>query len=1062
MLSQLSFPAYPRPPYLQHHPNTNNQPYSQILAHMMEFIEISQNIDKDQRPAYIHDNFNPNFYHQEVVKRYMLNNDACIIIHPPGKGKTCTAVDISEYIKAHGTNVEHRPNYPKRTYIFERGPSVISDIKNQIVNVCAKDVYNVEESSSLKGNKRRISNALAKSYTIQTYKSFSAINLPDDLIIETYSDCTFIIDEAHNIVGWNTPTGDEDDEDEESEEVVSQNDIEAAYKYLHRVLHLAKRIKVIIMTATPMTNSADEVIKLFNLVLPMDKQLDSSKINLSTITQSSFNIFAEGLISYVPDIQAHINIKEVGEPLPYYINGTNMSKTIAKRLPMQGLQAKIYNNLEASAKNKPSSFFLNHRKVSGFVMPDGSFSGKKIGGGWGWGGGGKGKYITRVENDKYVASEEFNKQVQTNLPSLSSNFSYVINKELTNNRTISLTDNDNITHNVTLPGKGCSFYYFDLVTAHAIPFTMCLEAFGFERYNDDVPAFTTINGKRHITIEKKRRYIFITKDNVSSKLENFKNLYNSEENVFGEYVQMIVGSRIIKDGINIFNVARLYINPSWNPASMIQAMARAKRLPGHNALIKAIKNLMSQNNFPQHLIDSWKFTMEQHKLSSFIPSIKPTTTPSIDISVDDYFYVDIIEKKSLTINRVFQMMVNASFDKYINGAMPITIDPTMIDYSNFNSRFSAPIINQIEDIITSMFSHENYIYSIDTITQHVYSIISPLLRHENYIYKAIRNIVNNKNIIRDRYNNKMWIHVVGKYIFISDTYPSEESSNLTNAFYHYLIPNEEKNIKDSVKLYAQKNIEELITIPYVYNNTIANIVILEHLILEEIKRNYNNGATTLEWWSPDNEELNPLIRRLLKSSLYVSWKPYHDIKNVSYLLSRPSINKGVKAADDSKIKLKNIIYLPEPTTNTTLNGITLPLIIYHTIDTDCLRILNTVNINNLDWQCAMIHEEPVYTNIIQNRKKDKLNSIPIGKLYGTVKITGEFIINRMIEDDEINIDKRLTAKGKACSSMQRNDLIDMLKEENIDMDYSNEDIVKSTMCVLLRDTLELDGRLFKH
>ena len=82
------------------------------------------------------------------------------------------------------------------------------------------------------------------------------------------------------------------------------------------------------------------------------------------------------------------------------------------------------------------------------------------------------------------------------------------------------------------------------------------------------------------------------------------------------------------------------------------------------------------------------------------------------------------------------------------------------------------------------------------------------------------------------------------------------------------------------------------------------------------------------------------------------WKPVVDMTLTSHLLSLPSTSKGVKAADNSKIKLKNMVYTNEPKTNIdNKTGKELPLVIYHTLEKDSVRVLEVSTLaESFSWR----------------------------------------------------------------------------------------------------------------
>lgn len=1044
------------------------------LARRMEFLELSSTIPSGFRPKYVNEDYDPVFLHQPVALRLALETNKLLVLYPPGSGKTCTAVAIPEYLRKYGS-ISGRGSSINRTYILQKSPSVIEDIKNQIIKVCAKEIYDFEESDSNKGNKRRITNTLSSFYTIQTYNTFTSVNLDDTSIEETYSDSCFIIDEAHNIVGWNR------EDQTYDEHGMTYQEINNNYRYLHRVLHVAKRCKVIVMTATPMINETQEFAKLLNLLLPLEEQIvltGPRAVNFNTIDREEFNRYSRGLISYVPNRQSSVVIREIGESLPD-------SNLILTRVEMIGTQRKTYHRVVRQALDDVKLTFsaLEHRKVSDFVYPDGSYDGNL-----GHTTYGLYKYVNKTEIDKYVPNPTFLEQIRTKLPELSAKFNYVIQKELKPNRTIELAPGVQF----TLPGRGCSYYFFDLVTAHAIPFTMCLEAFGFERYNDSYSPFTRVNGKEVLNLEKKPRYIFITKDNVNSSLQNFKKLFNSEENVFGEYVQIIIGTRIIKDGINIFNVARIYIDPLWNPSNEEQALARAKRLPGHRALIKKSKELMLAANIDPNLVDNWKFEIEQHKMCAWaqpepgIPKTPMHAKWSISSSIDQHMYIDIIEEKIKHISRIMNMAIDNSIDKYINTLPPpFPIEQSQINYKTYDAVYSSRMIEEIKSKIIEIFGIElakredddecitNYLVYSD-LSQMIFKNISPLLRRDVYIFQALTEIIKTKPIIRDRFNTKCWIHVKDNYIFISKSYPSAQS-DLLDSYYSNIITSEPKSIRQVVVNYCLSNINELNQIIFSRDDSTPaprslTTTILIEFVIAHLYRS-TPGGKDKSWWNKSNELIPRELRRLLNNHVFVFWKPYQDLKQTSFLLSLPSLNKGVKASEDSKTKLKTMVYHNDPATSKD-KDVTLPLVVINTLSNN-IRIMENLDHysdstfgGKIPWRRVLPYEEPVYKHLIEVRKRETTDNLPVGKLYGIVQLNGNFVVGRKELDDKL--DKRLVAKGKVCSSVKKDELISMLEEEGvteqqISLHYQKtiDEINKAQLCSLLQLRLEDVDRLIR-
>lgn len=998
--------CYPTQPFMLPH-GTKYPSFQDALGNMMELYELSRNIPEDERPEYIRDLYNPLFYHQEILKRMLLMLDRILVMYGPGSGKTCASVMIGEHIRKHGTYVGKRP-YPKRVYILEKGPSVIGDIKNQIAFVCAKDNYNIPESKTSKGKKRVLTVALESFYTIQTYGDFASVTYPDNIIESIYSDCIFIVDEAHNMNGVNEGN---DDGSEESAKTMLE-----FYQYFKKITRIAKRTKIILMSATPMTNDASEISNLLNLLLPINKQIPKS-INYNTISPEELKPYIDGITSYTPNIEPKVDVRDMGVQLPISLSNGDASSTYIVRIPMRGIQRRVYSSLGV-----PEVFFMNYRKVSGFVFPDGSFGGTE-----GKYNAGLYKYVSRPDTDTYIPLPDFVYAARNDLSSMSAKFDFVIRNELS--PPSMLTSGGEVGD-----GPGASFFYFDFVTSQAIPFTMCLEAFDFERYNDGASAFVTTNGIRHINIPKKRRYIFVTKDNVATKLENFKELFNSDENKWGEYVQMIIGSAIIKDGINIFNVARIYINPSWNPTNMKQAIYRAIRVIGHDNIVRTLPN-------------GQRFEVKIYRLSSVMDV--ESTRLNIHNSVEDYVYVNTIEEKNIGIDRIYKMLIEHSADRRINHRGPPVLQKD-INYATYDEYNLRDYIMYTSKFIISMFSVENApdIIHIDEVIRRVYEVSSPLLRKSEYIIRVLANIISNKTTITDKYGNSTWIMAKANKVFVSNTYPTGMfDGTIYDSYYRRTIISDRRTVKGFIECRAKERGDAIMDTVFEDNDTITRRLIAEKAVSL-------NGPTAL-------------LERLMKSVLYTMRKPFEELKLTSHALSLPSISKGVKASEDSKIKLKNVKYgniRPDPD----LLNVWIPdtsvsdpnvIVVVHNLgvlfDPCTYKTKKMYRIyDNGIWRNIRTFEESVYEHYMNKINEYKTSKLDEGKLYATLSFDGKLTINRVNKD--MKDDKRMLTKGKECVNILKDELEELAKEEGLQLP---KDISKTKLCNLMMSHFENANRL---
>lgn len=957
------------------YPEQNKSDAQIIVNNKAENIEYSRWLQENQRIQYVQDE-NPLFRHQNVFLNLMTNYDKVLGIHDLGTGKTCSAIKVAEYLKK-----TDKP--PKHVYILERGKSVLSDVRSQILNVCAPGTYEpIEMAATSRGYQQQLTKNLNKYYTLMTYKELTSTPMNDETIESTFSDCMFMLDEAHNL---NNITFELDEDNAATTDEYSSNDLNHAYQVLWKIFHIAKRTKIIVMTATPMMNSWTEIASILNLLLPQNSQL-----NVDTITFDKLKDASAGLVSYVQKPIIKIKANYIGKPIDIKLLNGEQSKTILLRLSMKGLQKKTYQSIKSN-----KDFYIHYRIASTFVFPDGSYSGRT-----GTTSYGLYKYVKKQENGNYVMNNELRQAISNNLRNLSCKFDYAINKELHTDRTFMTPDGS-----VTLPGNGCSFFFFDYIVSQAIPFAMCLEVNGFEMYNSSINPFTNYGSTRQISLTKKKRYILVTGDNVS-KLNQFRDLFNHPDNVNGEYVQIFIGTNVVRDGINLFHILRIYINPKWNKSSMDQAIGRGFRSGGHD---KYIEELNKYN------INS-AVTVDIHLMSAYVSD---ETTLTVKSSIDDYLYISKIENKWSDIDIAMSILKKSSIDFLVNnntGSLPVS---KSIDWSTYND---TRIINYISEIIESMFYSDN-ILGYTSVIQRIKDILPPMYASvsDGFVYKSILNIISDKRIIYTKTGNG-WLNVAGNTLMVTHNYSSQKYSDISLWYYIRPIANERNSIEDRI---ADNYIQNLDKIDILSNikGFVRRIAITEH-----IKQHVLTGKQI----SDDVNSFKNLI-------WFVMPEPVGHLEETAELLSYPTKTKGRKASASSKAKLKNKKFVSN-------NDIEEPDVYIYYDDND-LYIMNTKCIDILNWRKPRKFEEFVYLGLIEKIKSD-INiqyNIPVDMLYGIVKADGTFLINKNSGGDK-------QYSGRNCSIIIRFTLISYIKELGLNApDISFDVVEKEFMLKQLKD-----------
>ena len=818
------------------------------------------------------------YRHQKLFMRYLRQYDRCLNIQETGTGKTCAFVALAEYYKVHRQEI-------KRVYVLEKGPSTKNDFKHQIVHNCTAGEYEtkmVRNAAKDTVRKSNMTREISKWYSILTYKGL--INevvehqMSDEDIIKTYSGCIFLVDEAHNLrndlTSGNRAKDVPVDPEDPEESPKRDEQVKKVYNVLWRIFHLIKRSKVILATATPMINSVNEIAPLMNLILPANFQMPVDW-DYSQVTLNQVEPFFRGRVTYIRglDTGAHpqymgtvikdtyeilvpsqyqsrevrfecaeakwtgSNLQIVGPPQPKVELESRRIDSQVKVFPSRmyrelngvkilTVQGEGYQN---AMGHKEQQFFGHEREASCFVFPDRSCGGsfprldknrsKERG---------LGKYVTSDKADSYTTSAELKDWIVDDykLNELSSKYSQIISLETERQK------------------QGNSFCFTEFRTGSgAILLGQCFEARGWERFDESQSVFemsSDINVKRKLkaSFSKGRRFGLLTSDTSNSKADTLLELFNSDDNAYGEYCQVMIGSPTARDGINLFNVVRAYlVTPGWHPSGMHQALSRFLRSISHEALLKN-KRLERASELLPGLIEAYTqmglsdveekarheaeaqavidvtIDVEIYKMASipangncFDTQNRPITLPEHNVSVDLQLYQHS-ERKDLYIKRMMRYLKRCAFDALINYERNVRSDDidgsSICDYDScrymcVNAR--QPILKDPHAMaagqgpLPSELDYSTYdIYYSDEIVESCVQSLITLIRERGsitftelqkmwvetnkyrnmYINMAVEKLIVEKRSLLDRFGFGCYLFTDGVIVYTQREFPTSE------------------------------------------------------------------------------------------------------------------------------------------------------------------------------------------------------------------------------------------------------------------------------------------------
>lgn len=554
-----------------------------------------------------------------------------LVMHGTGTGKSCTAISIAEQFK------EQAKKYNTKIYILSFGPNGRETIKNELL-VCTgntyiknKELFNQLSKDEIEREERIAINAALQNYKILSYKTFykkvlgekiTEKNIIDDTKltskykktdegeyereivaerINNMDNTLLIVDEAHNLTG---------------------NEYGEALK---KIIKVSKNLRVILLTATPMKNLADNIIDLLNFIRPLDDQIQRDKIFYGE-SNYTMKLKPDGLKYLKEKANGYVSFFRGNIP---YTFATKIDKGIIPKgllfTPvikcfMFPFQFETYkqttllfdDKLDKASSSAANFVFPGLNKDKNNIIGYHSNDGINI-------------IINQLEIEgdklrKLINNKLFNNKLPKNIEE---NFLYINDKK---NITGSILNIDYLKffsvkfyqaiiniNNLINDNVGIAFVYSNLVKAGGMEiFAEALIVNGYieyqedEKYNINDNTIDYYSGIKYKDFKDKNKFkpatfIVITggtedtiEDTQEIKQRYIRNIFNSEDNIDGKHIKLCLGSRVMNEGVTLENVKEIHIlDVHYNLGKVDQVIGRGIRMCKH------IKTINDENKFPQ-------------------------------------------------------------------------------------------------------------------------------------------------------------------------------------------------------------------------------------------------------------------------------------------------------------------------------------------------------------------------------------------------------------------------------------------------------------------------------
>jgi hypothetical protein len=596
-----------------------------------------------------------------------------LMVHGTGSGKSCSAIQIAEeYIL--------RPEFQEKKVLVVAGPAVQSNFKTEIFDI---NRVSLDKTQTLLSSKqctgRRYLDMLLRIeadpkqwnvpdtrlrlgtladriigefYEFAGYSSFGAlINKkfldlkPADAekwVHDTFDNRLVIIDEAHNLRE-------------------GSSEMKTVSTALETLVKTAEGMVLVLLTATPMYDTHDEIIFYMNLFLWNDRKQPATKKILASefllpdgsvkvSKEQAFRDWAQTYVSYVKGENPFTFPFRLPAPevngLPDPITGfTGLEMGPATRMKYLSVTPSTLTGEQKKVLDTASGKDDEDERAALMIPTLSVLPGNKAFG-----------EVFRAAGVQWQYTGEPCLTPET-LPGVSAKFVSVI-KSIESS-------------------KGVVLVYSNYVERGSRLFAMALEEHGYTAASGPAllanPAYT---GK------SKGEYMLLSSEVSTPQTNALLQLARSSRNVNGEKVRVIVTTPRISEGVNFRYVRQVHVlDPWWNMSRIEQVIGRALRTCSHQAL-----------------------PFEQQNCSVYLHVVRSDTEHEC---FDEYTYRTKVEEKGIKIAKVRRLLEESAMDCPIQ----VSLNTLPDDWKNLQipqrrSEGSEEVNLLLKDMMSPLFSND--------------------------------------------------------------------------------------------------------------------------------------------------------------------------------------------------------------------------------------------------------------------------------------------------------------------------------------------------------------------
>ena len=561
---------------------------------------------------------------------------------------------------------------------------------------------------------------------------------------------------------------------------------------IKKILRTAENTKLILLSATPMYNTAEEIVDLVNLLLINDGKTPMNVKKLfknGFLTSEGKKIFISKISGYISYLRGEspVNFPQKLYPLPDYglynknypkydINGDKLTGKIKFikfiECEMTGLQWEVYQKYFDTRIDEGNYFDTIGLQVCNLVCGD--------------------KLDIKKEQINFVGDYFGNSGFQNIITidnkktGLKLEFKNELVKE---NFTLDKIHNISIKLKKIIEGleksNGICFVYSQFLWSGIYPLAISLELLGYSNYSGSnlLPNSYKIPKKKmnvkdeNGNIKERKMKYLIIRGGASEDFDKYKKV-DELNNSDGSLLKIVLGTKAAGEGLNILNVREVHVMEPWFHLNRIeQVIGRGIRNCSHKDLKKELRNVSvfhycitepkTDERPIRETLDMKLYRQAEEKIGKIGKVMEIVKKSAIDchLNREGNFYlgdkwnkpIKMIDSRGsermVTVeDKPFSNVCNYS-DKCDFKCNNPVVDDSKVDITTYKLEFSSDNIKDCIEEIKLLFSNYEYniVFTLKEIKKYLKKKISNI--KEDIIFNSLELLVRDKIEISDYNGN---------------------------------------------------------------------------------------------------------------------------------------------------------------------------------------------------------------------------------------------------------------------------------------------------------------------